>query len=97
MDTEISIQKRKAVHESMVMGLQATNQKENIYKHWMELGNKGLQELSRKLKNTEDAIRKFEEDRANQCHSSINQFVVFEKYAEMNNKYDVKNFSDIIE
>lgn len=30
-------------------------------------------------------------------HSSINQFVVFEKFAEMNNKYDVKNFSDLIE
>lgn len=39
----------------------------------------------------------FEEQRCEQVHSSINQFVVFEKFAEMNNKYDVKNFSDLIE
>ena len=39
----------------------------------------------------------FEEQRCEQVHSSINQFVVFEKFAEMNNKYDVKNFSDIID
>lgn len=30
-------------------------------------------------------------------HSSINQFVVFEKFAEMNNKYDVNNFSKLID
>lgn len=30
-------------------------------------------------------------------HSAIGQFVVFEKFAEMNNKYDVKNFSDLID
>ena len=30
-------------------------------------------------------------------HSSINQFVVFEKFAEMNNKYDVKHFSELID
>lgn len=42
-------------------------------------------------------LKQFEEDRCQQCHSSINQFVVFEKYAEMNNKYDVKNFSELIE
>ena len=40
---------------------------------------------------------KFEEERCEQVHSSINQFVVFEKFAEMNNKYDVKNFSDLID
>ena len=30
-------------------------------------------------------------------HSSINQFVVFEKFAEMNNKYDVGNFAKLLE
>lgn len=54
-------------------------------------------DLSKKVKETEDILKQFEHDRAQQCHSSINQFVVFEKYAEMNNKYDVKNFSDLIE
>ncbi len=35
--------------------------------------------------------------RCDKIHSSINQFVVFKKLAEMNNKYDVKKFSDLIE
>jgi uncharacterized phage protein (TIGR02220 family) len=39
----------------------------------------------------------FEEERCEQIHSSINQFVVFEKFAEMNNKYDVNNFSKLID
>ena len=40
---------------------------------------------------------KCEEQRCEQVHSSIGQFVVFEKGAEMNNKYDVKVFSDLID
>ena len=40
---------------------------------------------------------KCEEQRCEQVHSSIGQFVVFEKGAEMNNKYDVKQFSDLID
>ena len=35
--------------------------------------------------------------RCEQIHSSINQLVVFEKFAEMNNKYDVTNFSKCLE
>lgn len=30
-------------------------------------------------------------------HSAINKFVVYEKFSEMNNKYDVNNFSKILE
>ena len=45
----------------------------------------------------EKRLIKFEELRCEQIHSSVNQFVVFEKFAEMNNKYDVKNFSDLID
>ena len=30
-------------------------------------------------------------------HSCVNQFVVFEKFSEMNNKYDVKNFADLLD
>jgi hypothetical protein len=45
----------------------------------------------------EERLIKFEEVRCELVHSSVNQFVVFEKFAEMNNKYDVKNFSDLID
>ena len=33
MDTVISLQRRKAMHESMVIGLQTANQRELVYKH----------------------------------------------------------------
>mgnify|MGYP006130265101 CR=1 FL=1 len=42
-------------------------------------------------------IGEFEDGRCEQIHASINQFVVFEKFAEMNNKYDVNNFSKLID
>ena len=42
-------------------------------------------------------LEDFEVARCEQIHSSINQFVVFEKFAEMNNKYDVNNFSKLID
>lgn len=97
MDTDVPLQRRKAMHESMVIGIQTAYQKECQYKNQLELGNIGLTALSKKIKQTEETFMKFEEERCLQCHSSINQFVVFEKYAEMNNKYDVKNFSELIE
>lgn len=97
MDTQVSLQRRKAMHESMVIGIQTANQKELVYKNHLEAGTQGLEELTQKIKSTEEMVLQFEEQRCRQCHSSINQFVVFEKYAEMNNKYDVKNFSEIIE
>ena len=50
-----------------------------------------------KIKEFQKKFTEFEESRCEQIHSSINQFVVFEKFAEMNNKYDVKNFSDLID
>ena len=42
-------------------------------------------------------IRNLESSRCSQIHSSINQFVVFEMAAEMNNKYDLGNFAKILQ
>jgi predicted phosphohydrolase len=42
-------------------------------------------------------LKKFEEDRCEAVHSAINKFVVYEKFSEMNNKYDVNNFSKILD
>lgn len=39
----------------------------------------------------------FEHERCEAVHSAINKFVVYEKFAEMNNKYDVNNFSKALE
>jgi hypothetical protein len=50
-----------------------------------------------KFREYQEKLRDFEKERCEQVHSAIGQFVVFEKFAEMNNKYDVKNFSDLID
>ena len=42
-------------------------------------------------------LRNLEFPRCCQIHSSINQFVVFEMAAEMNNKYDLSNFAKILQ
>ena len=36
-------------------------------------------------------------ERGEIIHSAINQFVVFEQSAEMNNKYDLGNFSKVLD
>lgn len=41
--------------------------------------------------------RDLETERCEKLHSSINQFVVYEMSAEMNNKYDVQNFAKLLE
>jgi len=42
-------------------------------------------------------MKKLEWERVEGIHSAINKFVVYEKFAEMNNKYDVQNFSKILD
>ena len=38
-----------------------------------------------------------EQGRIEALHSAINKFVVYEKFSEMNNKYDINNFSKLLE
>lgn len=68
-----------------------------MYESGLPDANKSLLDFAAKIKEYQVSLAKFEEQRCEQIHSSINQFVVFEKFAEMNNKYDVKNFSDLID
>jgi hypothetical protein len=42
-------------------------------------------------------MNQFENDRCEAIHSAINKFVVYEMSAEMNNKYDIGNFSKLLE
>ena len=63
----------------------------------MPEANEALKTFTAKVNETQAELRKFEEARCDLIHSAINQFVVFEKFAEMNNKYDVKNFSEMID
>ena len=63
----------------------------------MPKANNALKAFMQHIKEKEDQLKGFELAKCEQIHSSINQFVVFEKFAEMNNKYDVSNFSKLID
>ena len=88
---------RLASYESMVKTLRDTTEKEQTYRNFLENANQNLKDLDKYCSEHIEVFKKFEAQRAEQMHSSINQFVVFEKFAEMNNKYDAKNFGDLID
>ena len=71
--------------------------RETEYSESLAQANESLANIVEDLKQNQLGLAKFEAERCEQIHSSINQFVVFEKFAEMNNKYDVKHFSDLID
>ena len=73
------------------------NERQYQYKNSLNEANQAIVEFQSLMQEYKEKLLKFEEERCEQIHSSINQFVVFEKFAEMNNKYDVKNFSDLID
>lgn len=67
------------------------------YEKLLPQANDYLKGFISKVDKLKNELVKFEKARCEMIHSAINQFVVFEKFAEMNNKYDVANFSKIID
>ena len=66
------------------------------YKETVDTANNFVQKFRRVILKYCRACRDLEIDRSNAIHSSINQFVVFEMSAEMNNKYDTANFAKVL-
>ena len=67
------------------------------YKQTVDEANNYVQKFRRMMLKKCRLLRNLEFARCDQIHSSINQFVVFEMAAEMNNKYDLGNFAKILE
>ena len=67
------------------------------YKETVDAANNFVQKFRRVVLKYCRSCRDLEIERCGQIHSSINQFVVFEMSAEMNNKYDAANFAKILE
>ena len=71
--------------------------KKKAYANILPEANSSLKAFIENMEVYRKKLVDFEVARCEQIHSSINQFVVFEKFAEMNNKYDVNNFSKLID
>ena len=97
LNMDIPYKKRKSLHDSVFNTISISRDREQAYQSSIDEANRELQGYIKEIQVYADKMREFEKDRCEQIHSSINQFVVFEKFAEMNNKYDVKNFSDLID
>ena len=97
MNTDIPLHKRRSMHAAMLDSIKNAEQMGISYQECIPEANEVIKAFNTKVKETLEKLKQFEEARCELIHSAINQFVVFEKFAEMNNKYDVKNFSDMID
>ena len=70
---------------------------EVTYKQTVDEANNYVQKFRKTMLRKCRLLRNLEFSRCAQIHSSINQFVVFEMAAEMNNKYDLGNFAKVLE
>lgn len=96
-DAEIGYEKRLSAYDNMINALTTLSNQETIYKITVDEANNFIQDFRREMLRAIRRLRDLEEPRCDAVHSVINQFVVFEQSAEMNNKYDLGNFSKLLE
>jgi hypothetical protein len=63
----------------------------------IEKANAFIGKFIAKMDELTNKLKEMERVRVEAVHSAINKFVVYEKFSEMNNKYDIGKFSTILE
>lgn len=81
----------------MISFLKRAKSNEVHYKEAVDNANMFLLDFRKKISDLISQLHTYEKDRCEAVHSTINKFVVYEMSSEMNNKYDVNNFSKILE
>ena len=81
----------------MTSALMQMSLNETTYKQAVDQANTFLVGFRRTMTELCKRIYDLEALRMEQIHASINQFVVYETSAEMNNKYDIGNFAKLLE
>ncbi|CDW78919.1 UNKNOWN [Stylonychia lemnae] len=94
---ELKYQQKQFAFEHMIGNLKKAKEKESQYKEVIDNANSYLLEFRTKIESLCEQLKQFESERCENVHSAINKFVVYEMSAEMNNKYDVNNFSKLLE
>ena len=97
LHTAIPHEQRSQMHSAVLGQIELVKHNSERYKEMLPKANEELAAKIEEFRTLQEQLRAFESQRCEQIHSSIGQFIVFEKYAEMNNKYDVKNFSNLID
>ena len=96
-DADSQYQVRQHEYDNMMTALMKLSNSEVAYKQTVDEANNYVQTFRHQMLKQCRSLRNLEFSRCEQIHSSINQFVVFEMAAEMNNKYDLGNFAKILE
>jgi hypothetical protein len=81
----------------MMSGVKTALESETHYKNTVTRANTFLANFRSLIQQKCKELVDLEKPRIELIHSSINQFVVFDMSAEMNNKYDVGNFAKLLE
>ena len=81
----------------MIQTLKKVRERESEYKESVDNANSHVVDFRKKIEDLIKQQEEFEKERSEAVHAAINKFVVYEKFAEMNNKYDVNNFSKLLE
>ena len=94
---EMKYHHKREAFENMIHSLKRAREKEVLYKETIDNANSFLSEFRSQIDSLCGQLREFEAQRCEAVHSAINKFVVYEMSAEMNNKYDVGNFSKLLD
>ena len=96
-DADQTYMVREQTYNNMMTALMKLSNSEVAYKETVDEANNYVQKFRKIMLKKCRLLRNLEFSRCDQIHSSINQFVVFEMSAEMNNKYDLGNFAKILD
>lgn len=94
---DMNLSHKKNYHDAMINSLKKAREQEVLYKEVVDNSNSFIADFRVNMDKLCQALLDIEKDRCEAVHSTINKFVVYEKFSEMNNKYDVNNFSKLID
>lgn len=94
---ELKLYQKQNSFESMIKSLKVAKERESQYKEIVDNANSFLLEFRGQIEFLCQQLKNFELERCEAVHSAINKFVVYEMSAEMNNKYDIGNFSKLLD
>ena len=97
LNTSIDHDKRMAMHKNVLQQIHVSKKFEQDYKDFIASANDRIKDYQIKLSQVKDKLISMENERCQNIHEAVGGFVVFEKNAEMNNKYDVGNFAKLLE
>lgn len=94
---EVGFRQKDHLYKSIQQNFDRTKENERDYKLVIEKANSFIAKFISKMEELTNQLKELEKARVEAVHSAINKFVVYEKFSEMNNKYDITNFSNILD